>query len=70
MAATSSASGASSHSESESYHATEEMSYLRKDLQHTDKKEEKKFLIYWEIQSGAVAKSYMKKGFLIYVEIK
>jgi hypothetical protein len=26
------------------------------------------FLIYKEIQSGAVAKSYMRKGFLIYEE--
>jgi hypothetical protein len=30
------------------------------------KKENKIFLIYKEIQSGAVAKSYMRKGFLIY----
>jgi hypothetical protein len=27
------------------------------------------FLIYKEIQSGAVAKSYMRKGFLIYEEM-
>jgi hypothetical protein len=32
---------------------------------HTDKKENQIFLIYKEIQSGAVAKSYMRKGFLI-----
>jgi hypothetical protein len=32
----------------------------------TDKKEKKIFLIYKEIQSGAVAKSHMRKGFLIY----
>jgi hypothetical protein len=32
---------------------------------HTDKKEKKIFLIYKEIQNGAVAKSYMRKGFLI-----
>jgi hypothetical protein len=31
---------------------------------YTDKKR-KKILIYKEIQSGAVAKSYMRKGFLI-----
>ena len=31
----------------------------------TDKKSKKNFLIYKEIQSGAVAKSYMRKGFLI-----
>jgi hypothetical protein len=29
------------------------------------KKEKKIFLIYREIQGGAVAKSYMRKGFLI-----
>jgi hypothetical protein len=33
---------------------------------YTDKKENQIFLIYQEIQSGAVAKSYMRKGFLIY----
>jgi hypothetical protein len=32
---------------------------------HTDKKEKKIFLVFKEIQSGAVAKSYMRKGFLI-----
>jgi hypothetical protein len=36
----------------------------------TDKKENQIFLIYKEIQSGAVAKSYMRKSFLIYEEIK
>ncbi len=35
----------------------------------TDKKE-KIFLISQEIQSGAVAKSYMRKGFLIYEEMR
>jgi hypothetical protein len=34
---------------------------------YTDKKEKKIFLIYKEIHSGAVAKSYMKNGFLIYM---
>jgi hypothetical protein len=34
---------------------------------HTDKKENKIFHIYKEIQNGAVAKSYMRNGFLIYV---
>jgi hypothetical protein len=36
---------------------------------YTDKKEKKIFLIYIykEIQSGAVAKSYLRKGFLIYM---
>jgi hypothetical protein len=28
------------------------------------------FLIYKKIQMGAVAKSYMRKGFLIYVEMR
>jgi hypothetical protein len=37
---------------------------------YTDKKENKIFLIYKEIQSGAVAKSYMRKGFLIYEEMR
>ncbi len=36
----------------------------------TDKKEKKIFLIYKEIQKGAVAKLYMRKGFLIYEEIR
>ena len=36
---------------------------------YTDKKENKIFLIYEEIQSGAVAKSYMRKGFLICEEM-
>jgi hypothetical protein len=36
----------------------------------TDKKEKKIFLIYKEIQSGAVAKSYMRKGFQIYEEMR
>jgi hypothetical protein len=35
----------------------------------SDKKENKIFLIYMEIQKGAVAKSYMRKGFLIYEEM-
>ncbi len=38
--------------------------------QYTDKKLNKIFLIYREIQSGAVAKSYMRKGFLIYEEMR
>ncbi len=37
---------------------------------YTDKKEYKIFNIYKEIQSGAVAKSYMRKGFLIYEEMR
>ncbi len=34
----------------------------------TDKKEHQIFLIYKEIQSGAVAKSYIRKSFSIYEE--
>jgi hypothetical protein len=37
---------------------------------NTHKKENKIFLIYKEIQNGAVAKSYMRKGFLIYEEMR
>jgi hypothetical protein len=33
---------------------------------NTDKRENLIFLIYKEIQSGGVAKSYMRRGFLIY----
>ncbi len=36
---------------------------------YTDKKENQIFLIYKEIQSGAVAKLYIRKGFLIYEEL-
>jgi hypothetical protein len=39
-------------------------------IPHTDKKEKKIFLIYGEIQVGAVAKSYMRKGFLIFEEMR
>ncbi len=34
------------------------------------KKEDGIFLIYKEIQTGSVAKSYMRKGFLIYEEMR
>ncbi len=37
---------------------------------HTNKKENQIFLIYKEIQNGAVAKSFMRKGFLIYKEMR
>jgi hypothetical protein len=37
---------------------------------YTGKKENQIFLLYKEIQSGAVAKSYMRKGFLIYEEMR
>jgi hypothetical protein len=36
---------------------------------YTDKKENKIFLIYKEIQRGSGAKSYMRKGFLICEEM-
>jgi hypothetical protein len=36
----------------------------------TDKKESQIFLIDKEIRSGAVAKTYMRKGFLIYEELR
>ncbi len=36
---------------------------------YTDKKNKKNFLIYKEIQNGAVAKSYMTNCLLIYGEI-
>ncbi len=35
---------------------------------HTDKKENKILLIYKEIQMESGTKSYMKKGFLIYMK--
>jgi hypothetical protein len=35
----------------------------------TDKKENKIFLIYKEIQMGSRAMSYMRKGFLIFEEM-
>ncbi len=38
-------------------------------VSYTDKKENQIFLIYKEIQNGAVAKSNMTNGFLIYGEI-
>jgi hypothetical protein len=38
-------------------------------VDYTDKKENQIFLIYKEIQSGGVAKSYMTNGLLIYGEI-
>jgi hypothetical protein len=37
---------------------------------YSDKNEEKKFLIYKKIQLEEVAKSYMRKGFLIYKEMR
>ncbi len=37
---------------------------------YTDRKQNQIFLIYKEIQSVAVAKSYMRKGFLIYEDMR
>ena len=37
---------------------------------YTDKKENKIFFIYKENLNGAVAKSYMRKGILIYEEMR
>jgi hypothetical protein len=37
---------------------------------YTDKKENQIFFIYKEIQIGAVAKSYTRKGFLMYEEMR
>jgi hypothetical protein len=37
---------------------------------YTDKKENKIFLTYKEIQMGSVARSFMRKGFLIYEEMR
>jgi hypothetical protein len=37
---------------------------------YTDKKENQSFLICKEIQNGVVAKSYMRKGFVIYEDIR
>jgi hypothetical protein len=39
------------------------------DAAYTDKKENQIFLIYRKIQSGAVAKSFLTNGLLIYGEI-
>jgi hypothetical protein len=37
---------------------------------YTDKKENKIFLIYKEIQMGSGAKLYIRRGFLIYEEMR
>jgi hypothetical protein len=39
-------------------------------IMYTDKKENTIFPIYKEIQSGAVAKSYIRKGILIYEDMR
>jgi hypothetical protein len=43
--------------------------YIHMHIYCTDKIENQIFLIYKEIQGGAVAKSYMTNGLLIYEEI-
>ncbi len=48
------------------YHPVQKLS---RNLLYTDKKENQIFLIYKEIQKGAVAKSYTTNGLLIYGEI-
>jgi hypothetical protein len=45
------------------------MSKAREKL-YTDKKENQIVLIFKEIQSGAVGKSYKRKGFLLYEEMR
>jgi hypothetical protein len=45
-------------------------SIIRQKSFHTDKKENIIFLVYKEIQMGAVAKSHMRKGFLIFEEMR
>jgi hypothetical protein len=40
---------------------------LRQVSSSTDKKEKKIFLIYKKIQNGAVAKSFIRKGVLLYI---
>jgi hypothetical protein len=42
----------------------------KRGLFYTDKKENEIFLINKEFQMGLVAKSYMRKGFLIYEEMR
>jgi hypothetical protein len=37
---------------------------------YNDKKENQIFLLYKEILSGAIAKSYMRKSFLIYEKMR
>jgi hypothetical protein len=37
---------------------------------YTGKKENEIFLIYKDIHKGSVAKSYVRKGFLIYKEMR
>jgi hypothetical protein len=41
-----------------------------KNRKYTDKKENKTFLIYKEMQMGSGAMSYKRKGFLIYEKMR
>jgi hypothetical protein len=52
------------------YHSETKIFFIQNAYEYTDKKENQIFLIYKEIQSGAVAKSYMRRGFLIYEEMR
>ncbi len=40
------------------------------EVKYTDKKENKIFIIYKEIQMGSSVKSYKRKGFVIYEEMR
>ncbi len=51
-------------------HLCEQWAFINYENMCTDKKEKKIFLTYKKIQLGAVAKSYMRKGFLIYEEMR
>ncbi len=54
-----------------SSHVLQRLNVTRVDIRlYTDKKEYGIFLIYKEIQMGSVAKSFMKKGFLICEEMR
>jgi hypothetical protein len=54
---------------SPSYEKKPSLSSERSSPAYTDKKENQNFPIYKEIQNGAVAKSYITNGLLIYGEI-
>ena len=45
------------------------LNLIKAKVPYTDKKENKIFLIYKEIQIGSGAKSYIRKGFPIYEEM-
>jgi hypothetical protein len=58
------------YSKDENQPIIDQLGYRTSSHRYTDKKDNHIFLIYKEIQSGAVAKSYMRKGFLIYEEMR